>query len=61
MSERNSSVETANKLPKADLRVELATVGLGREARLLAATAEGERWLAHLASSAEVAALSSQS
>jgi len=48
-------------LPQADLRVELATVGLGREARLLAATAEGERWLAHLAASAEVAALSSQS
>jgi tRNA threonylcarbamoyladenosine biosynthesis protein TsaE len=48
-------------LPKADLRVELATQGLGREARLLSGTAAGERWLALLAASAEVAALSSRS
>lgn len=47
-------------LPKADLRVELATQGMGREARLLAGTATGERWLAQLAASGEVAALSSQ-
>ena len=47
-------------LPKADLRVELATQGIGREARLLAGTATGERWLGQLAASAEVAALSSQ-
>lgn len=48
-------------LPQADLRVELTTLRLGREARLLAGTAEGERWLAHLAASSEVAALSSRS
>ena len=47
-------------LPQADLRVELATRGAGREARLIAGTADGERWLADLATSAEVAALSSQ-
>jgi tRNA threonylcarbamoyladenosine biosynthesis protein TsaE len=47
-------------LPKADLRVELATQGMGREARLLAGTATGERWLEQLAALAEVAALSSQ-
>jgi tRNA threonylcarbamoyladenosine biosynthesis protein TsaE len=48
-------------LPKADLRVDLATQGVGRDARLIAGTAAGERWLAHLASTAEVAALSSWS
>ncbi|KAF1707324.1 tRNA (adenosine(37)-N6)-threonylcarbamoyltransferase complex ATPase subunit type 1 TsaE [Pseudoxanthomonas sacheonensis] len=47
-------------LPKADLRVELATQGMGREARLLAGTATGERWLEQLAAAAEVAALSSR-
>ena len=47
-------------LPKADLRVELATQGIGREARLSAGTATGERWLALLAASDEVATLSSQ-
>ena len=47
-------------LPKADLRVELATQGVGREAWLSAGTAIGERWLALLATSGEVAALSSQ-
>lgn len=47
-------------LPHADLRVELATQGMGREARLLASTKTGERWLERLAASAEVAALSSQ-
>ena len=48
-------------LPKADLRVELATQGVGREAKLSAGTGIGERWLALLAASGEVAALSSQS
>lgn len=47
-------------LPKADLRVELATQGMGREALLLAGTAIGERWLEQLSASAEVAALSSR-
>lgn len=47
-------------LPKADLRVELATQGIGREARLSADTGIGERWLALLTASDEVAALSSQ-
>ena len=47
-------------LPKADLRVELATQGVGREAWLSAGTTIGERWLALLATSGEVAALSSQ-
>lgn len=46
-------------LPKADLRVELATQGTGRDARLVAGTADGERWLAHLATSGELTALSS--
>ena len=46
-------------LPKPDLRVELATQGAGRDARLTAGTVDGERWLAHLAASAELAALSS--
>jgi tRNA threonylcarbamoyladenosine biosynthesis protein TsaE len=47
-------------LPKADLRVQLATQGLGREARLQACTSAGEHWLTLLAASTEVAALSSQ-
>ncbi|MET1161365.1 MAG: tRNA (adenosine(37)-N6)-threonylcarbamoyltransferase complex ATPase subunit type 1 TsaE [Pseudoxanthomonas sp.] len=49
-----------SSLPQADLRVELATLGLGREARLFAGTVEGERWLANLAGTTAVAALSSQ-
>jgi tRNA threonylcarbamoyladenosine biosynthesis protein TsaE len=47
-------------LPKADLCVELATQGVGREAKLSAGTEIGERWLALLVASGEVAALSSQ-
>lgn len=48
-------------LPVADLRVQLATHGSGRQAVLLAGTAIGERWLDQLAALAEVAALSSPS
>ena len=48
-------------LPEADLRVQLVTHGLGREARLQAGTPTGERWLALVAGSGEVAALSSRS
>ncbi|MET0654738.1 MAG: tRNA (adenosine(37)-N6)-threonylcarbamoyltransferase complex ATPase subunit type 1 TsaE [Pseudoxanthomonas sp.] len=46
-------------LPQADLQVQLATQGTGREAALIAGTPVGERWLADLAGMAEVAALSS--
>jgi tRNA threonylcarbamoyladenosine biosynthesis protein TsaE len=47
-------------LPKADLLVQLATQGLGREAWLQAGTSVGEQWLTLLAASTEVAALSSR-
>ena len=47
-------------LPKADLRIELTTQGIGRQARLSSGTAKGERWLVQLAATGEVATLSSQ-
>ena len=45
-------------LPTADLRVELTTLGPGRNARLMAGSAIGRKWLDQLAGNPELAALS---
>ena len=48
-------------LPGADLQVDLAVEGNGRMARLAAASPDGERWLARMATEGELTASSLQS
>lgn len=48
-------------LPRADLQVDLAVEGNGRTARLAAASPDGERWLARMATEGELTASSLQS
>ena len=50
--------KAGSALPSADLRVELASQGTGRSARLAAGSEAGARWLEELANGAELEALS---